>query len=174
MNIRSDLRQVLKGICIAVFTFIIAGFVTVDARELDKSSVSLSKFSESMSVTDGDTVLVTSTGADLSYDVTEIRAEAGSTLTIRYENKGEMPHNIVLVNGRADINPVGVAALQAMDTDYIPQNESVQERIIAHTVLAKPGDTVFLTITVPPPGTYPYICTYPGHFTMMQGDLISE
>ncbi|MDZ7719197.1 MAG: plastocyanin/azurin family copper-binding protein [Balneolaceae bacterium] len=128
----------------------------------------------SLTPADGDTVVVKSIGADLSYDVTEIRAQAGSTLTIRYENWGEMPHNIVLVNERADINPVGVAALQANDTDYIPQGESVQERILANTVLAKPGDTVFLTITVPPPGTYPYICSYPGHFTMMQGKLISE
>ncbi|TVQ02364.1 MAG: hypothetical protein EA359_11920 [Balneolaceae bacterium] len=31
-----------------------------------------------------------------------------------------------------------------------------------------------VTVTVPPPGSYPYICTYPGHFTMMQGRLISQ
>ena len=128
----------------------------------------------SLNLADGDTIVVTSTGADLSYDITEIRAEAGSTLTIRYENRGEMPHNIVLLNERADINPVGVAALQARDSDYIPQDEANQQKIIAYTALVKPGETGFVTFTVPPPGTYPYICTYAGHFTMMQGDLISE
>lgn len=173
MNVRSTFPRMVKGIYICVFTFLITGMVLADAKgfDINPESVSVEEFIKEAA---GDTVLVTSTGADLSYDVTEIRAEAGSTLTIRYENRSEMPHNIVLVKERADINPVGVAGIQARDTDYVPQGESVQERIIASTILAKPGDTVFVTFTVPSPGTYPFICTYPGHFTMMQGDLISE
>lgn len=171
MNSTSNLCQLLKLVSVSVFTFIaiIISVVSVNGFDLKTESPV-----HSLTLADGDTVVVKSVGADLRYDVTEIRAEAGSTLTIRYENRGEMPHNIVLVNERADINPVGVAALQARDNDYIPQGEDLQQRIIANTILAKPGETVFLTFTVPPPGTYPYICTYPGHFTMMQGDLISE
>jgi len=129
---------------------------------------------ESVFVADGDTVVVQSQGADLSYDVTEIRAKAGSTITIRYENVSDMPHNIVFVNSRADIQPVGVAGIRARDSGYVPLDEDSQSRIFANTELAKPGDTVHVTLTVPDPGTYPYICTYPRHFTMMQGDLISE
>lgn len=129
---------------------------------------------QAVKAAEGDTIVVKSTGTDLSYDITEIRAKAGATITIRYENTSNMPHNIVFVKERSDIQPVGVAALQARDNDYIPQDESLQERMIGYTALAKPGDTVDVTFTVPPPGTYPYICTYPGHFTMMQGDLISE
>lgn len=125
-------------------------------------------------VADGDTVVVKSTGTDLSYDITEIRAKAGSTITIQYENTSNMPHNIVFVNERSDIQPVGVGGLRAQDTEYIPQDEELQKRIFGYTALAKPGFTEHVTITVPEPGTYPYICTYPGHFTMMQGDLISE
>lgn len=129
---------------------------------------------ESVFVADGDTAVVKSFGTDLSYDITEIRAKAGSTITIRYENVSDMPHNIVFVNSRDDIQPVGVAGIRARDNGYVPQDEDSQSRIFANTELAKPGNTVFVTLTVPEPGTYPYICTYPGHFTMMQGDLISE
>lgn len=125
-------------------------------------------------VADGDTLVVKSTGTDLSYDITEIRAKAGSTITIRYENTSNMPHNIVFVNERSDIQPVGVGGLRARDTEYIPQDEELLKRIFGYTALARPGFTEYVTITVPEPGTYPYICTYPGHFTMMQGDLISE
>lgn len=171
MNSRSNLCQLLKLVSVSVFIFIAVIMSAVSANGFDLKTESPVK---SLALADGDTVVVKSVGADLSYDVTEIRAEAGSTLTIQYENRGEMPHNIVLLNERADINPVGVASLQARDTDYIPQDDANQERIITNTSLAKPGETVFLTLTVPPPGTYPYICTYPGHFTMMQGDLISE
>jgi azurin len=123
----------------------------------------------------GDTLTVRSVGADLSYDVTEIRASAGDRITIRYDNtESEMPHNIVFVNSEADIYPVGIASIQAYQNEYIPTDEESLEKIIGYTRLARPGEVVYVTITVPPPGTYPYICTYPGHFTMMQGRLISQ
>lgn len=148
----------------------------ISAIDKDMKAGEASDFdvNESVFVEDGDTVTVKSQGTDLSYDITEIRAKAGSTITIRYDNASDMPHNIVFVNSRQDIQPVGVAGIQARETDYVPQDEANQERIFGSTALAKPGYTEHVTITVPEPGTYPYICTYPGHFTMMQGDLISE
>lgn len=120
----------------------------------------------------GDTIEIRSVGIELSYDVKEIRATAGDTLTIRYDNSdSEMTHNFVLVRGEKDIIPVGNAALSAYRNDYIPTDEI--DRIIAHSRLVYPGETDTFSFVVPPPGTYPYICTYSGHFTMMQGRLIS-
>lgn len=127
---------------------------------------------KSVTVADGDTLTIRSVGADLSYDITEINAKAGTQLTLEYANESNMPHNVVFVNSEADINPVGIAALQALETEYIPMN--MEESMFGWTELARPGETVYLTITVPEPGTYPYICTYPGHFTMMQGRLHSK
>lgn len=128
---------------------------------------------KTVTVEPGEVLEIRSEGADLSYDITEIRAQAGSELTIKYLNTSTMPHNIVFVNSEGDINPVGVAALQAYENDYIPENE--MEKIFGNTSLAVPGDTVEVTITVPEEtGSYPYICTYPGHFTQMQGRLISR
>ncbi len=127
---------------------------------------------ESVASSPGDTVVIRSTGVELSYDVTEIRAPAGDTLTVRYDNsRGEMIHNFVLVRSDEDITPVGSAALEAHRNEYIPEDE--MERILAYSRLVYPGETVDLSFVVPPPGTYPYICTYSGHFTMMQGRLIS-
>ncbi len=167
MKRRSYFCQAVNHLTMCIFALIIFSTMVFEAGAVDLKT-------ESLSVADGDTVVVSSEGANLSYDVTEIRAEAGSTLTIKYVNRGDLPHNVVLVKQRSDINPVGVAALQASETEYIPQDEAMQQKIIAYTGLSKPGETVFMTFTVPPPGTYPYICTYAGHFTMMQGDLISE
>lgn len=128
---------------------------------------------QAVTVADGDTLTIQSVGADLSYDITEINAKAGTQFTLEYVNDSNMPHNVVFVNSEADINPVGIAALQALDTDYIPMN--MEESMFGWTELARPGDTVYITVTVPEqPGTYPYICTYPGHFTMMQGRLNSN
>jgi azurin len=120
-----------------------------------------------------DTVLVDmmTEGVELSYSVSEIRAKAGSVLHIRYINKSDMSHNIVFVKEEDDIRPVGIAALQAMASDWIPPQE--MDRIFAHSELAYSGDTVSVFVTVPPPGSYPYICTYSAHWTQMQGRLIS-
>lgn len=128
--------------------------------------------SRSVRAVPGETVTVSTLGDELAYDVVEIRARAGSEITIDFVNvSGGMPHNIVFVNGEADIQPVGIAALQALKTDYIPADEI--DRIFGYTAMAGPGETVSVTIAVPEaPGTYPYICTYPGHFTVMQGTLI--
>jgi len=110
-------------------------------------------------------------GADLRYDVTRIEAKAGEKLTIRFINESDMPHNVVVVPNKGNIQTVGVAALNYSKNDYIPEDQ--MDKILAYTSLARPGETVEFTFTVPPPGTYPYICTYPGHFTSMRGELIS-
>lgn len=121
----------------------------------------------------GDTTVVEirSEGVELSYSVTEIRAKAGSILKIVYINDSDMSHNIVLVREEKDIRPVGIAALQAISNDWIPEKE--MDRILAYSALAYSGDTVEVVFEVPPPGTYPYICTYSAHWTQMQGRLIS-
>ena len=128
--------------------------------------------SRSLTAAPGKTVTVGTLGDELAYDVVEIRARAGSEITIEFVNKSAgMPHNVVFVNSESDINPIGIAALQASKNEYIPQNEL--DRMFGYTEMAGPGETVSVTITVPEtPGTYPYICTYPGHFTVMQGRLI--
>lgn len=120
---------------------------------------------------DTSVVEILSTGVELSYSVTEIHAKAGSILRIRYINESDMSHNIVVVGEEDDIRPVGIAALQAIANDWIPQKE--MNRIIAHSDLANAGDTVEFSFKVPSPGTYPYICTYSAHWTQMQGRLIA-
>jgi glucose/arabinose dehydrogenase/azurin len=111
------------------------------------------------------------TGVQLSYDVTEIRAKAGERLVLRYVNQSDMVHNVVVVRSAEDINHVGLAAIAAHATEFIPQDK--KDRILAYTRLAEPGQTVSLELTVPTtPGTYPYVCTVSGHFSLMQGQLI--
>lgn len=125
----------------------------------------------SVVVGDGRVVEIRSAGIALSYDVTEIQAKAGERLTIRYINASEMAHNIVMLKDAADINPVGLAAIAAHADEFIPKDKL--DRIVAYSKLAHPGETVTLEFTVPAPGVYPYICTFSGHFTLMQGRLIS-
>lgn len=136
---------------------------------------------ESIDLSGARVVDVKSTGITLSYDVTEIRMKSGERLVIRYHNASEMSHNVVVVKDEADIQPVGIAALSAMASDFIPEMlnpkayfSQEQDRILAASALAYPGETVYLEFTPETAGVFPYICTYSGHFTMMQGRIHVE
>ena len=120
----------------------------------------------------GRLVVVRSKGTELSYEPAVISARAGETLTIRYENVGEMTHNIVVVKSEGDVPVIGEAAFQAAFTNnWIPAGAEHATRMVAHTRLAGPRETVEVTFTVPPPGEYPFICTYASHWTTMRGRL---
>src|SRR5690625_3884470 len=125
-----------------------------------------------VTVADGDTLTIRSVGADLSYDITESNAKAGTQFTLEYANESNMPHNVVFANSETDINPVVIAALQALETEDMPM--IMEKSMCGWTELAPPGETVYLSITVAEPRTYPCICTYAGHFRMMQGRLHSK
>jgi azurin len=81
-----------------------------------------------------------------------------------------MEHNVVILTSDDDtvVNRVGQAAMGAADNEYVPDDEAV----LAATGMAAPGETVSVTFTAPSePGTYRYICTFPGHYAVMQGTM---
>lgn len=116
---------------------------------------------------------MTPAGNQMLFEQTEFAVKPGQTVRITFQNSATMPgmsHNVVFVNTEEDINPVGQAAMGAADTEYVPNSEA--KRIIAYTPLAEPGETVTVEFTAPStPGDYPYICTFPGHYMMMQGTM---
>jgi azurin len=118
------------------------------------------------------------TGSDtMKYSVTEITAKPGEKIHVVLKALGSMPkiamaHNFVLL--KAGINPQDVAnaAFNARATDFIPPD--MKDKIIANTTLVGGGETAEVTFTAPAkPGTYAYLCTFPGHFSQgMTGKLI--
>lgn len=112
----------------------------------------------------------------MKYDVTQIQARPGEKLHVVLKAAGNMPklamaHNFVLLKANANAMDVANAAMNARDTDFIPA--SAKDQIIAHTALAGGGETVEVSFTAPSkPGTYTYLCTFPGHFAAgMKGEL---
>jgi azurin len=81
-----------------------------------------------------------------------------------------MKHNVVLLttDEGSVVTRVGQAGTQAADNEYIPDDDAV----LAATGLADPGETVSVTFTAPSePGSYRYLCTFPGHYATMQGTM---
>jgi azurin len=116
-------------------------------------------------------------GDDMKYSVTSIAAKPGETLHIVLKSTGSIPkiamaHNFVALNAGVDAAKFSQDAMTARDTDYVPAARKAD--ILASTGLAGPGETVEVTFKVPAKaGSYPYLCTFPGHFAAgMKGDIV--
>ena len=104
-------------------------------------------------------------GAILAYAETELTAPAG-TVELTFNNVGVVPHNWTLVEPEREQE----VATEAQNN---PPNYEAPSAI-AQTALLENGGTDTISFEVAP-GTYSFICTYPGHYTAgMKGTLIVE
>ena len=106
-------------------------------------------------------------GEDLEYDIIEMSAPAGQEVTVQFRNVSKaQPHNWVLVqNGTKDaVTADGIESGE--ETDYVVPGD---ERVIAQTGLLAGKETGKVTFTVPPAGTYQFVCTFPAHNITMFG-----
>ncbi len=107
----------------------------------------------------------------MKYDKPLITAKAGQKVTINLENPDVMQHNWLLIKP-GTTQKVGAAAdVMAMDPkgadkSYVPRMPEVLHFI----KLINPGEDGSVTFTAPSaPGDYPFICTFPGHWRIMNG-----
>ena len=109
-------------------------------------------------------------GDSLSFDIDNMTADSGVEVTITFTNPSTVNiHNFVIV--QADTKDAvaidGTAAGPA--NNWVKPGDS---RVIANTVLIGPGETGEVTFTAPAPGTYQFVCTFPGHNFTMFGNFI--
>jgi azurin len=112
----------------------------------------------------------------MQYSTNELRAKVGEiTLTLKHVGQMEkalMGHNVVILKPGTDISDFGAKAAEAKDNDYIPASEETS--IIAYTKLLGGGGSDTITFSITEPGTYDYICSFPGHVALMRGKLIVD
>lgn len=112
----------------------------------------------------------------MKYDRTEMTVKAGERIRLVFRNCDHMQHNaLLLAPGATDkIGALADAMLsdpRALSKHYVPESPDV----LAHTPLVNPGETFELVFTAPEkPGRYPIICTFPGHWRIMQSTLIVQ
>jgi len=111
---------------------------------------------------------------EMAYDKTELRAKAGQTIEFVLNNKDQMPHNLVVIEA-GTLETFGplvddfVVKPEAVEMAYVPNSRSV----LGATKMLDPNESDSILITLPDaPGRYPFVCTFPGHWRMMQGVII--
>ena len=113
----------------------------------------------------------------MQFDLTEFHVQSGQTVRLTLEHVGElsleqMGHNVVILKPDEDPDAFGqrAAAEGNRENQWLP--EEMRDRVVAFTDMIGGGETVTIEFTAPEPGRYPYLCTFPGHYGVMQGEMV--
>jgi azurin len=92
---------------------------------------------------------------------------------LKFTNPDVVPHNWALLQPGA-LEKVGdlanrlIGAPDAYLKQYVPDTDAV----ICYTDIVDPGSEFAIYFAAPSqPGKYPYLCTFPGHWMVMNGVL---
>ena len=113
----------------------------------------------------------------MRYSAGRINVKAGQPVTIELKNIGTlakeaMGHNLVVLKPGTDPMSFAMKAVSAKATDYMPADAA--DQVVAHTKLLGPNETDTLKLPTLAAGTYPFVCTFPGHAAIMNWQLVVE
>lgn len=115
-------------------------------------------------------------GSNLTFKNPRLTAKAGETLKLTLRNPDVVPHNWALVRP-GKLQKVGeesnklVGDPEAVIRQYVPQTDDV----VCYTDIVEPGEEFSIYFKVPSePGKYPFLCTFPGHWMVMNGEMVVE
>ena len=115
-------------------------------------------------------------GQNLTYSARVLKAKAGERVQLTFANPDVVPHNWVLVRP-GSLSSVGdlasklIADPEAVLRHYVPKTDDV----IVYTDIVPPQQTATIWFDAPKQqGRYPYLCTFPGHWMVMNGELVVE
>ncbi len=175
-KIKTILMRILKTIvllCLS-FTLIHCGD---DKKKDDKQGVKLKNNTSTESKKDDNVTEVTLLATDqMKFNKDEIRVPAGKKVKLILKHTGKMDikvmgHNFVLLTQGTEIPAFANKATGFPDNDYIPTDS---DAVIVHTKLLGGGQQDTIEFDPPAPGTYDFICSFPGHYSLMHGKFIVE
>ena len=116
------------------------------------------------------------TGTNLTYQTRSLRVRPGEPIALTLANPDVVPHNWALAKP-GTLERVGSAAdrlisdPEAALRHYVPPTSDV----LAYTDVVLPRGEFTIYFRAPQqPGHYPYLCTFPGHWKVMNGIMIVE
>jgi putative heme-binding domain-containing protein len=115
-------------------------------------------------------------GKNLTFAPATIHVKVGEAIRLPFTNPDVVPHNWVLVKpGR--FQTVGekanrlIADPGAVARNYVPKADEV----LVYTDVVLPQGTTAIHFRVPSErGRYPFLCTFPGHWMVMNGEMLVE
>ena len=109
------------------------------------------------------------------YDLKQFEVRAGQSVKLEFVNPDAISHNLVIIRPGTEeavgleVNRMIADPMQIEIGRYIPETDA----ILFHTEMVPPNSSETLRFIAPKePGNYPYICTFPGHWTIMKGVMV--
>ena len=109
------------------------------------------------------------------YDLKQFEVRAGQPVKLEFVNPDAISHNLVIIRPGTEeavgleVNRMIADPKQIEIGQYIPETDA----ILFHTEMVPPNSSETLRFIAPrEPGNYPYICTFPGHWTIMKGVMV--
>jgi plastocyanin len=116
-------------------------------------------------------VEITAVPERMLFDVKRFVVKPGQPVRLIFANPDAMQHNLVIVKPGA-LEEVGLAGNEmakdpdGIKKDFVPSSE----KVLHATKLINQHETTTLRFAAPTePGEYPYVCTFPGHWVIMNG-----
>ena len=120
--------------------------------------------------------IVIESNDQMRFNLKEITVKEGQTVVLTLKHVGKLPkaamgHNWVLLEPGTELPAFAMKAMQAKDNEYVPADS---EEVIVHTSLLGGGEETTIEFEAPAKGTYTFICSFPGHYALMQGTFTVE
>jgi azurin len=115
-------------------------------------------------------------GLGLQFVQKEIRAKAGERLSLVFRNPDLVPHNWLLakpgtLQKMGELCNLMIADPEGLARHYVPESDEV----LVWTDMVNPKADFTIHFDAPKePGDYPYLCTFPGHWMVMNGVMRVE
>jgi azurin/glucose/arabinose dehydrogenase len=117
------------------------------------------------------TIHISSVPERMLFDVKSFAVKPGQPVKLVFSNPDAMQHNLVIVKPGA-LEEVGMAGNEmakdpdGIKRDFVPKSD----KVLHATKLIDSKATTILRFRAPTqPGNYPYVCTFPGHWPIMNG-----
>ena len=108
------------------------------------------------------------------YDTTSFTVSPGQPVKLILSNPDVTQHNLV-IGTPGSLEELGMAGNEmakdpaGLAKGFIPESD----KILHHTKLLDHGKSETLRFEAPEtPGVYPYLCTFPGHWILMKGEMV--
>jgi putative heme-binding domain-containing protein len=115
-------------------------------------------------------------GKNLTFATPSIRVKVGEPIRLTFKNPDVVPHNWVLIKP-GTLQQVGnltnkmLADPEAVTKHYVSASKDVL--VYTDIVSGQQSTTVYFRSPITK-GVYPFLCTFPGHWMVMNGEMIVE
>jgi putative heme-binding domain-containing protein len=150
------------------------GFPIAEKYEQDPRLVAQEQYGTNFGWVSSSLKMSVSAAPGLQFEPRVLRVVPGARVSLAFRNGDPgMPHNVAVVRADA-IDEFGERSMQlasnprAIATHYVPDDP----RELCFSPILQPGDAYTMYFEAPrEPGEYRLVCTYPGHWRVMQGSL---